>query len=365
MPGPDASPFSRYIVPLDGIRAVAVGMVLLHHVSYGYVPGGFLGVDLFFVLSGFLITGLLVREYSESGSIRLDLFYERRLYRILPPVLVLLVLVSVFYSWLKVSDYWEQDYWTSVLSVLFFLANLVPGGLGPLVATWSLAIEEQFYLIWPVVLIFHLNRVWWRARLIPLLLSVLMFGSLLRTWLWLLGVNPWFLYRFTPTRLDGLLLGGIAALVVDGVLVRQVIRRLSDFRVPESILFSLVALLPGFRRTAAFLYWGGFAVFAFLFAILVLCIVNETQKRWYLSMLVSAPLVWLGKRSYGIYLYHLPIFSLLEPLRTLHSVGNFVLISILRIAVVLVFAELSYRWIETPILRRKAALNWKQSKARK
>lgn len=195
----------RHIPELDGVRAISVLFVLLVHASYGRIVGGFLGVDVFFVLSGYLITRLLMRERSVTGTLDLASFYMRRVLRILPPLIVCVALAMAVWP---VPGASLQDRLKVISAVMFFYANFYDADvLQCLVHTWSLAIEEQFYLFWPALFLMLRTR----ARLVALAATVVAVSIAVRTLMVAEGAAS-ATYTFTVTRIDSIAVGALLAL---------------------------------------------------------------------------------------------------------------------------------------------------------
>jgi peptidoglycan/LPS O-acetylase OafA/YrhL len=342
------------------MRALAVLSVIISHVSYGIFYGGFLGVDLFFVLSGYLITGLLINEYVATNSIRMDLFYLRRFCRLIPALVMALILAFLIGRILFKNDAASQLGWVGVMVILFGLANFFQKAIGLLGVTWSLAVEEQFYWLWPVTLrgLLSVHR---GKLLLPVLVGFILFATALRAYLKWEGADPQFLYTFTLTRIDSLFMGALAVVMSIGCGTQAVTSQLSRFRFPEAILIVWAVLLYEINSCSTFLSYGGSTLIAFFFAIFLLCIVFQEKKTFLVMLLESPPARWLGKRSYGIYLYHAPVVAALELVRIKHSMSNLVFISALRFAIPIVIAAVSYRYIELPFLRRKSRLHGQQN----
>lgn len=191
----------------DGLRALSIVFVLLLHATYGRLHGGFLGVDIFFVLSGYLITTLLVNEMRRTGTISLTAFYVRRAYRILPVLFITVALGMI----VAPSQSPQQEHWLLVsLTAIFFVANFLPADvMGNLGHTWSLAVEEQFYLIWPAVLLFSSKA----NRYAPLALAVCI--SLLAVWIrheMIVHPTSISIYTFSLARMDSIMMGCLVAL---------------------------------------------------------------------------------------------------------------------------------------------------------
>jgi peptidoglycan/LPS O-acetylase OafA/YrhL len=351
------APHIPYNPGLDGIRALAVVGVFLYHArphadGSSYLPGGFLGVDLFFVLSGYLITSLLLVEWEARNQIDLRRFWLRRGRRLLP-ALVVVVLASLILSAIFARGDLARTRGDAVSSLLYYtnwhliLANhsyfVRMGNPSLLQHLWSLAVEEQFYLIWPLLLVPGLVLVG-RKRL-PMLVIVAIAGS--ATLMWMLynpQGDPSRVYYGTDTRAFLLLMGILLALVW------PVIERWRR-AVPVLELFGVAALVGTvllFRQMQDFdptLYRGGDLAAAFCFAVLIAAVAHPATG---LSRALGVgPLRWVGERSYGIYLWHWPIVALMVPGVAISWSGPGVVA--LQAAIVVAAAALSYRFIEQPI----------------
>ena len=321
-----------HVPALDGLRGVAILLVLISHA--GYLSTGALGVDLFFVLSGFLITSLLLNEWSATASVSLTAFYRRRALRLLPALMTLLTTFLVVGSL-----YWDRRaVITTVTLGIGYVTNVARGLGGPLPAPgldhlWSLATEEQFYLLWPPVLLVLL-RVRVRPVRIALALGVLVVaGALWRATLAALGHDFNRLWYMPDTHLDPILLGCAAGVVFTYGMVG---------RIPRSAVLAALVLattvLAAFRGDEFWMGVLGLPLFVVSATVLVLACTLERDSR--LSRLLSQrALCYLGRISYGIYLWHWPLFGILG-----WRIG---------LPVSVVVAALSYRYVELPFLRRK------------
>ena len=334
---------------LDGLRALAIIPVVLGHTFYTHIPGGVIGVYLFFVLSGFLITGLLVDEYAVTGRISLRLFYMRRICRLIPAMVALLfldLLLRRFYpstcafSWLKTSAIVIAD-----ISNFFRIKLCMMGH------TWSLSVEEQFYLFWPLVLMFLLrgNR---RALVLGVPALLIAGSAILRVWLFprtnLIDVSA-----FTPALLDIILFGSLAALIARRPVGLRIASWASAWRVPEVVVVAMFSWFIFVDEKRFALHPEMATGMAFGFALLILCMTFQPRKTRLAGLLESEVFQWLGKRSYGIYLYHFPIMWALEWLRVRGDVMNLCWVTLLRVALSFLVADLSYRFLEMPFLKLK------------
>lgn len=355
---------------LDGIRAIAVAGVLVYHLDLGWLPGGFLGVDVFFVLSGFLITTLVLEELERSGRVGFRAFYLGRARRLLPALLLLLAVVGVLaatiardaaYQFARdalASLAYVTNWWYIAQEVSYFEAI----GRPPLLAhLWSLAIEEQFYLVWPAIAVLVARR--WRRRGVAVVAIVLALAS--TAWMAALAVangypelaDPSRAYFGTDAHAMGLLVGAALACAWRPGRISAGIPRGARAAVLGTGIGALAALLWTYAAVGEFspgLYRGGFLAVALLVAVLIAAATHPASPLG--PALGRQPLRWLGQRSYGIYLWHWPVFLLLRPGIDLPFDG--LPAAAVQLAVTLAVAELSYRYVEMPV-RRGAIGRWR------
>jgi peptidoglycan/LPS O-acetylase OafA/YrhL len=350
MPKPVANaPHISYRPGLDGLRAIAVAAVFLYHSRIDWLPGGFLGVDLFFVLSGYLITSLLLVEWEARNRIDLRRFWLRRARRLLP-ALVVVVLGSLALAAIFARQDLGRTRSDAVSSLLYYtnwheiIANRsyfnLMGNPSLLQHTWSLAIEEQFYILWPLILVPCLVLVG-RKRM-PMLVIAGIAASVALMWILYNPADPSRVYYGTDSRAFLLLMGILLALVWPWI---ERMRR----AVPLLELLGIAALIGSvllFLRMQDFnptFYRGGDLAAAFCFVVLIAAVAHPRTGIG--PALGIAPLRWVGERSYGIYLWHWPIIVLVAGVNTRPSPG----IVLAEAALVLVAATLSFRYIEEPI----------------
>jgi len=345
-----------YEPALDGLRGVAVIAVLLHHGQVSWARGGFLGVDVFFVLSGYLITTLLVREHAATGRIDLRAFWSRRARRLLPALLAVLTAVAGYAAWLAPSASLGRLR-GDALATLGYVANWRFIAVGdsyfdqftapsPLRHMWSLAIEEQWYAVWPLVLVGLLVKLRVTAAGAFALTVLTATGSaLLAVELWAAD-DPARVYFGTDTRAQALLVGSALAFALaarpDAAATLRTGRLVRAVGVLGLLL--LAVLLIRADGGSAWLYQGGLAVTAVASAGVVLgaLAAGGPVRR----LLALPPLRLIGVISYGGYLWHWPIYVVLTPDRL--GVGGGTLLAV-RLAVTLCVAVISYRLLERPV----------------
>ena len=353
---------NRYIHSVDGLRAVAVIAVLLYHLGIDWVPGGFLGVDLFFVISGYVITGLILDSIERSGGLDLRAFYISRIRRLVPALVAMVFFTTLFIgvyapetvrrfladlpyvftgsmNWALVNR--QQDYFESV-------------GRPPLLQhTWSLAVEAQFYLVWPLVLLFVLRffgkrNISFVALAIALASGVALFIYSIQIDIQESAVSH--VYFGTDTHSIGLFLG--SALAVSWKpqnLTREITKRAQDF-IDLIGVFGFLGLLSTFlfiNESDPTLYRIAFPLSAIFGCATLISVVHPASR--FAPILSTKPMIWIGERSYGIYLWHWIVFQLTRP--TLDLVGDDWALYSLRVLIVFALADISLRYVEVPIRR--------------
>lgn len=348
-----------YIPGLDGLRALAVLAVLVFHANATWLPGGFIGVEVFFAISGFIITRGLVAEWQATGAVDLKSFWQRRARRLLPAVFLLLAVVlpavaafdnaslaslrrDVLASLLYVTNWHlvfsEQSYFDSWARPSF-LKHL-----------WSLAVEEQFYLLWPAffaLVLVRLNR--WLA--VGLVTALALASALHMARLYEPGMDASRLYYGTDTRLGGLLLGAAVAMLPWRLAPAGLVGRGVMEAAGLAALAGLIALSWLLGEDSAILYRGGFLAVSLLTVGLIASIRRPESLLG--RALGAGPLRWIGVRSYGIYLWHWPVFLLGWP-ETPGPVQ-----ALAQIAAAVGIAALSYRLVEEPVRRGALGEAWR------
>ena len=359
----------RHISSIDGLRAIAVTAVVLYHLGISWIPGGFLGVDLFFVISGYVITRLILDSINQSSALDLRAFYAARLRRIYPGFLFMVVCTIIFIgvwapeaikrflsdlpfaltgtiNWLLVARH--QDYFETV-------------GRPPLLQhTWSLAVELQFYLIWPIILLGVLKYFGKKniAR-IALVIAMVSGTSLFFVSLQLDQSNAQqisHIYFGTDTHSLGLFLG--SALAVSWIpqnLSADIEKRAQD--VIDGIgVFGLLGLISTFLfidESNASLYRIAFPLAGIFGCLVIISLVHPASR--FAPIISTAPFRWVGQRSYGIYIWHWVIFQVTRP--SVDLSGQTWALYLARVLLVLALADISLRWVEIPF-RQGLVQNW-------
>lgn len=345
----------KYLPGLDGFRAIAVIAIIIFHLNPQWLPGGFLGVDTFFVISGFLITSLLISEYDKTGKINLPAFWLRRVKRLIPAVLFMLAVVLTY------TIFFEPDIILALkndaIAAIFYVSNwwyiaqdvdyFNQFSIAPLKHLWSLAIEEQFYLFFPFILymIFKLRKrqytfiIFFIVSLISLALMIFLSSTTSSTAR---------VYFGTDTRLQTLLLGAMLALIWPPFRLKQKVamrlRTLIDLVGVLSFAL-LVVFILNVSEHDTWIYHGGFYLISFVTLFTIASVVHPSG---FFAKFMGNPLfVAIGKRSYSLYLWHYPVIVFLHRHFVAGQLPYYVYI--IDVVLMFVFAEISYRFIENPI----------------
>ena len=365
----------RYMPGLDGLRAIAVLAVIAYHLDFGWAPGGLLGVGVFFTLSGYLITDLLLGARAATGSLQLRQFWIRRARRLLPALFLMIVVVVAWVTLFEraflpglrgdviAATFYVSNWWNIVREASYFARFGPPP---PLEHLWSLAVEEQFYLIWPwlVWLALRLTRkrpVAAGATLTGLALA-LSTASVIAMWvLYQPGIDPTRVYEGTDTRAFGLLVGAALAVVwpsraLSATLVTRWRVLLDGVGFAGLVIIGL--LIWRTSEYSPFLYHGGILLLTVGTTATVAALAHPASL---LGVAVGwAPLRWIGVRSYGIYLWHWPIIVLTAP--SLDQKPTLTL-QVLQVAATIIVAALSWHFVEEPIRRGAIGQLWEKFRA--
>ena len=362
---------SKYLPSIDSLRALAVLAVIIYHVDVNYLPGGFLGVDLFFVLSGYLISSLIIKEFRKTGTVNLYNFYIRRARRLLPAVyfmitvgLVVMVLfnevllrkshLDAIFGYIYSSNWWyifhKLDYFDSF------------GAQSPFKHLWSLAIEEQFYMIFPLLFLlvngkkkskdgtYKLNK-----NFLYVVLGLILVSLIAHILLFDIN-NISRIYFGTDTRAFSLLVGVVGAILYPMERLHSKVTPQQNMIYSILSLVSIAGLITVMIYTSEYntwLYKGGFLLVAILGLIVI---ISSGKQHTLMSKLLSfKPIVFIGKISYSLYLWHFPVLVLTTPVSEIGNPNIFFVI--LRIVLTFAVAIVSYVFVETPI-RKLGFINY-------
>ncbi|OUB25918.1 acetyltransferase [Bacillus thuringiensis serovar yunnanensis] len=348
---------NRYMAAIDSLRGIAILAVIVYHINFNWLPGGFLGVTVFFVLSGYLITDILIAEWEQYKVINLKEFWLRRARRLLPGMIVMLVIVlawitlfnnsllgkirgDVLAALLYISNWWF------IYHKVSYFDNF--GQQSPLNHFWSLAVEEQFYLIWPLFLTFCFCFIKKKSHIIRLILLGGIMSALGMAIMYQPDVDPSRVYYGTDTRTFSLLIGAVLALVWPSRQLSKTIIAPARWGLDIAGGISLILILVMFWKVNqydSFVYYGGMLLLSIVTAILVAVLAHPASLLN--KLLKFKPLHWIGVRSYGLYLWHYPIFVLTSPIG--EGGQTHVIRFIFQLLLSFIMAQLSWKFIENPI----------------
>lgn len=349
---------SRYITGFDGVRTLAViGVILYHLFPYG-MTGGFLGVPIFFVVSGYLITDLLIQEYDQNDRIDIKSFYVRRMKRLYPALITMVMTTAAFVT-LFARDSLDKLR-DVIISNVFYVYNWFQvanhesyfdkfGNQSPFTHLWSLSIEGQFYLIWPIVILLLLHFFRSRQTNFDILLVAAFVSALLMIILFSPGQDPSRVYYGTDTRMFSILLGAALAFLWPSTKLKANLQsgpRLFLDGVGLSSLLLIVFMFFKMNGESELVYLGGMFFFSLLSVILVATIAHPGADMN--SLLTNPVFTWVGKRSYGIYLYQYPVMIFYEQ-KVANIAAHPWLHAMIEIALILVISDISYRFLERPL----------------
>jgi peptidoglycan/LPS O-acetylase OafA/YrhL len=368
----------RYMPGLDGLRAIAVLAVIAFHLGYGWAPGGLLGVGIFFTLSGYLITDILLSQLDRRSHIKLGRFWLARARRLLPALFAMLILVV---AWVTIfGPAQPQQFRDAVVANAFYVGNwqLILGDVsyfarfeppGPLNHLWSLAIDEQFYILWPFILLVGVKLVreaplpsGVRPRLAIATLGLALVSAILMAALYRPSLDPSRVYYGTDTRAMELLFGAALAMVWPSRRLSSRIgggaRSLLD-GLGVAGLMVIALMIWQTDQYSSFLYRGGFVLLSIATVMLLAPLAHPACRLG--PMLGWKPLRWVGIRSYGIYLWHFPIIVLTTPGGVAN--GSEPLREALQVTATFLVAALSWRYLEEPIRHGAGGRLWRRFRA--
>ncbi|WP_211747800.1 acyltransferase family protein [Paenibacillus sp. Marseille-Q4541] len=358
----------RYMPGLDGLRAISVLAVMAYHLNVEWASGGLLGVAIFFVLSGYLITDQILLQWKKDGRLHLTNFWIRRAKRLIPSMFVMLIFVAV---WLLISDpsrlsalkgdfasaaFYVNNWYLIFHDISYFESF---GPQSPIGHLWSLAIEEQFYMLWPLLLFGLLHVTRQRGKLFLIIMTGSIVSALAMMILYTPGTDPSRVYYGTDTRAFGLLIGAALAVIWPSVPARsRVFGTHSNWMDMTGVLLLaiLLCMIVYTDEYGSFLYEGGLFLVSILTALLIAILAHPHSR--IAKMMGLRPLRWIGVRSYSLYVWHYPIMVLTSS-NVNTDQGSMVRI-ILQILASFLFAAVSYTYIEEPIRRGTFRNIWKR-----
>ncbi len=363
---------SRYITGFDGLRAIGVIGVILYHLMPYTFTGGYLGVPIFMVVSGYLITDLLVQEWEQNQWINLKSFYLRRVKRLYPGLITMLFATGAYITLFQREMLHQLN--QIIITNILYVYNWWQIGHGqsyfdrfannesPFTHLWTLSIEGQFYLIWPFIVVALIIGLKNKNRIAQVLLAVSVVSAIWMAILYQPNADPSRLYYGTDTRVFSILLGAALAFVWPSTALKQKIvpkQRLVLDGIGLVSVLSLVWLMVKLNAESSLVYRGGLFLFSALVCVLV-AVVAHPGADW--NRLLTNPVFnWLGKRSYGIYLYQFPVMIFFETIFK-NIADHPVLYPVIEVAIIFGLTELSYRFIEQPLAHYPYKQLWHQLK---
>lgn len=371
MESPSRSSARSYASALDGLRALCALGVIFYHLGFGWTQGGLHGVTVLFVLTGYLTCASLLRTYARTGEVGVGRFWARRLWRLMPTVIVFVAVTTALCAWFSpvLLTKLREDMLSAVLMFInwkkiFSNASYfnAAGQSSPVTHFWSLAVEAQFYLVWPLLLALMLKVTQRRKPLLAITLLLAAASAVAMALLYVPGEDPTRVYYGTDTRAASILIGCALALIwpldrkvrKDASAYSPKARAALELLAPASVA-ALVAAMVLLDGTSDYNYYGGIVAVSLVAAVAAAALVvpgTRTER-----VLSFKPLAWLGKRSYALYVWHYPILELLNPLNVTTATPWWHYV--LQVALVVAVAELSYRLVEQPLRNGFATPGWR------
>ncbi|WP_028545539.1 acyltransferase family protein [Paenibacillus taiwanensis] len=366
MSGKLNQPMKRYMPGIDGLRAISVLAVIAYHFELKWAQGGFQGVGVFFVLSGYLITDQLLMEWTVNKRILIWNFWMRRFRRLLPAMLNMLILVAL---WLVVTDptrflslignfissVFYVNNWFLIFHEVSYFESFGP--VSPIGHLWSLSIEEQFYVIWPIALLIGIKLAPQRGKLVLSMLVLAFVSAITMALMYVPGTDPSRVYYGTDTRAFAILIGAALAVCWPSWKLNKMISPAARVSLDMIGGLGLLMLLILIHRTNEYedsLYQHGFLSLSLISAVIIAVLVHPGSLLG--KIMGCRPLTWLGKHSYSLYIWHYPVIILMRP-----EAGNegleFTQL-LLQLAIIVWLSILSYEFIEEPIRKRNFRAKW-------
>lgn len=341
-----------YLPCIDGVRAFSVIAVIMFHGGIPFLRGGFIGVDIFFVISGFLITSLLIKEKQKTGGINIVNFFTRRVLRLIPALIALLLIFNIFSIFAMEKDIAVNNFVDSFI-VLFYSADWTramglqrPDWLGH---AWSLSIEEQFYIIWPFIFLVLLKILKDYHFIALVVLIMALASTACRVIFMMYGFNYDRIYNGLDSRADALLIGCLCSFILSSKWYHWILAKSLVIHVLFYIsLMIIIALAILSRWTSPKMFCLGYLTIAICAAVIIIKLTTTAGNSFIEKVLTQHFIVWIGKISYGLYLWHYPIFNIMRYYEYT-KITTFVYGT----AITFIFSALSYYFIERPFLMLK------------
>ena len=341
---------------LDGLRAIAVIAVIAYHLGMQLMHGGFLGVDLFFVISGFLITSILLTQSKVYGYIDIANFWKKRAKRLLPALLLMLFCTAILIILIAperlglvlpempAAMFYYSNWYLIYNEVSYFEQFGPPSPFGHL---WSLAIEGQFYIIWPILLGLLL-RFFKRGQIIAITIAITLVSAVAMASIYVPGLDPSRVYYGTDTRIFAILFGALAAMFLHGKALPDVLPAKKQFWLEiagMAGLFAVLFMMIKVNEYYSFTYQGGLILFAVIAACLIAVVSHPASILG--RLLEAKPIKWIGECSYGIYLWHFPVIVLTSP--AVNTTGVDFSLALTQVAITVLLAAVSRYFLEDPV----------------
>ncbi|RRJ67916.1 acetyltransferase [Paenibacillus oralis] len=356
-------PIKRYMPGLDGLRALSVLAVIAYHLKLKWAEGGLLGVGIFFVISGYLITDQIIMGWKQKGRFRLLEFWIGRVRRLLPAMFTMLICVALWLLFVDTnrlislkgefisSFFYVNNWWLIIHQVSYFESFGPPSPIGHL---WSLAIEEQFYLIWPIILTIGLKHIVYKRKLLLWMVGATIASVLAMALIYVPGDDPSRVYYGTDTRAFALLVGAVLAVIWPSWRLKEKenvsaeANRFLDMigLIGICTLFIMIFTSNKFDES---LYRGGFLYLSLVTAVVIAVLAHPASRLG--KVMGCKPLRWIGVRSYSLYIWHFPIIILSNP--DVNMDGSDYTRILLQLIATFILASLSFKYIEEPLRRGK------------
>lgn len=357
----------RYLTGIDGLRALSVLAVIAYHLSMSGADGGFIGVGIFFVISGYLITDQIITQWERHRKLNILNFWVRRIRRLVPAMVVMMLVVAIWLLFIDPSRlielkgaflssiFYYNNWYLIFHNVSYFESFGPPSPIGHL---WSLAIEGQFYMLWPIIFITVMKIARQKRRLIAWIMTCALISAFAMALIYAPGTDPSRVYYGTDTRVFALLIGAALAVAWPSQKLNERISPPARNMLDLVGLIGLILLLVFFNQVSEYddlLYRGGFFVISIITAVVIAVLAHPASRLG--TIMGCKPLRWIGERSYSLYIWHFPVIILSTP--NVDTDGVNILRLLIQLGVSFLLAALSYKYVEEPIRRGNLKELWK------